>query len=111
MAAEKVVVALIPTPDHVTDGIHQRFELLDVWRLYPVKTQFSMSVLDINPIKEGHVKVKVQVQSRPKPLNQAGRVGVTAPVCAVARINPALLIKWVESARWTMPSTLPMSSG
>ena len=38
-------------------------------------------------------------------------IRVTAPVFATARVKPAFLIKWVESTRWTIPSTFPMSSG
>ena len=30
-------------------------------------------------------------------------ISLTAPVCAVARVKPAFLIKWVESTRWTIP--------
>jgi hypothetical protein len=44
--------------------MHQRFEFLDVWRLYPVNPQFSMPVLDIDPVQEEHVKVQIEIKSR-----------------------------------------------
>jgi hypothetical protein len=46
----------------MTDGMHQSFEFINVWRFYPVKTQFSMSILNIDPIQEEHVKVQIEEQ-------------------------------------------------
>jgi hypothetical protein len=38
-------------------------------------------------------------------------ISVTAPVCAVFRVNPALFIRRADMARSTIPSTRPISSG
>ena len=41
----------------VADGMQECLEFLDVWRLYPLKTQLSIPVLNIDAIEKEHVKV------------------------------------------------------
>ena len=42
----------------VTYGMHECLDFLDVWRLYPVKTQFSMPVLNIDTVEKEHVRIR-----------------------------------------------------
>ena len=41
----------------VTGGMHECIEFLDVWRLYPLKTEFPTPALGIDAIEKEHVKV------------------------------------------------------
>jgi hypothetical protein len=41
----------------VTYGMRECLDFLDVWRLYLVKTQFAMPVLNLDTLEKEHVKV------------------------------------------------------
>ncbi len=53
-----------------------------------------------------HVKCILRFSALPKRW-----IRVTAPVCAMGFVKPALRVRCVAMARWTMPSTFPMTAG
>ena len=48
----------------MTNGMHQRFEFIDIWRFYPVKTQVSTIIRHIHAVEDEHVKVQIEEQPR-----------------------------------------------
>ncbi len=41
----------------MTNGMHQRFEFIHAWRIYPVKAQAPMAILHIHAVKQEHVEM------------------------------------------------------
>ena len=41
----------------MTNGMHQRFEFIHAWRIYPVETQFSMPIFNVYTIEKQHVEM------------------------------------------------------
>jgi hypothetical protein len=60
----------------MTNGMHQRFEFIHAWRICPVKPQAPIVILHIHAVEDEHVKVQIEVQSRPKSLDQGNRAGL-----------------------------------
>ncbi len=56
----------------MTYGMHECLKFIDVWRLYPVKTQFYLHVLNIDTVEKEHVEVSIERPGRRGQLTTRG---------------------------------------
>ena len=46
----------------MTNGVHQRFEFIHAWCIYPVKAQAPIVILHIHAVEDEHVKVQIKIK-------------------------------------------------